>query len=115
MSVEIGKKIALKRFEKGTIQDPLASKAVIAQSRLSEIENGKSPKWNELEKIAVALEIPVAELLPTNVLNISNNPFSPTDNAQQNLGNITINIPPQYFREIISNAIKNANEENKNS
>lgn len=112
MSIEIGKKIALKRFEKGYIQDKLAGMSKIPQSRLSEIENGKSPKWSELERISNALEIPISELLPTSVLNISNNTFSPTDNAQQNIGNITINIPPSIFKDIITNAIKEAKDSN---
>ncbi len=114
MSVEIGKKIALKRFEKGMIQDALASEAKIAQSRLSDIENGRSPKWNELEQIATALDIPISELLPANVLNISNNTFSSNEESEQhnNVGNITINIPPNYFKEIITNAIKESKEKN---
>jgi transcriptional regulator with XRE-family HTH domain len=64
MPAKIAKKIKKIRKEKELTQLKLAEKAGIAQSFLSNIENGlQSPSLKNLEKISKALEIPIKDLL----------------------------------------------------
>lgn len=62
----ISEKIKSERVEKGWTQDELAARSGIPQSHLSRIENGvHSPSRKTVEKIAAALEVPVAEFDPS--------------------------------------------------
>lgn len=54
------------RKKKNLTQKQLANKAGIAQSTVSDIEDGtKSPKLETLDKIATALDMPTYELFIT--------------------------------------------------
>lgn len=64
MSAKLARKIKAFRKEREMTQLKLAEKAGIAQSFLSNIENGlQSPSLKNLEKISKALEIPLNDLL----------------------------------------------------
>lgn len=64
-----GKNIIIMRTIAGITQAPLARKAGIDTSRLSEIENSrKSPTIDELIKLAEALECKPHKLLPSTIL-----------------------------------------------
>lgn len=55
----------LRRLERGVLQIELAARTKITRSRLSEIECGHvEPRAEELERIAQALDVPVAALVP---------------------------------------------------
>ena len=56
--------LKLCRFERGVMQTVLARRAEIAWGRLSAIENGDAEAQpDELQRIAAALQIPLAALL----------------------------------------------------
>jgi transcriptional regulator with XRE-family HTH domain len=64
MTAKLARKIKKIRKEKEMTQLKLAEKAGIAQSFLSNIENGlQSPSLKNLEKVSKALEIPLNDLL----------------------------------------------------
>jgi transcriptional regulator with XRE-family HTH domain len=54
------------RYAKGWGPDELASRAAISRTALYQIENGKTglPRAGTLRRIAVALEVPMEDLLP---------------------------------------------------
>ncbi len=64
--MDIGKKIQQIRKEKGMTQQQLADKAGIARSRIGQYESGarKEPKLDALTKIANALDVGLADLIP---------------------------------------------------
>lgn len=64
MSAKLARKIKNFRTEKELTQLKLAEKAGIAQSFLSNIENGlQSPSLKNLEKISKALDVSLNDLL----------------------------------------------------
>lgn len=114
MSTSLGENIRLKRIEKGIKQTALAHSLNVSQSHLSDIENGKvSPKWDEIVHIADALGVELSEILPSNSVLITNNTFTSTENSQQNVGQITINIPMEniekFIKEILKDVLSNYN------
>lgn len=75
--MNIGKIIAKRRKEKNFNQEQLAEAAEISQSYISRIEQGKEkPSLELLERIAVALDVPVATLM--------GDPEDPTHELQSN-------------------------------
>lgn len=75
--MNIGKIIAKRRKDKNFNQEQLAEAAEISQSYISRIEQGKEkPSLELLERIAVALDVPVVALM--------SDPESPTHELQSN-------------------------------
>lgn len=65
----INKIIQIARLRRDIKQVDLAKMIGIDSSRLSDIETGKkSPTWDEIEKISIATNYKVFELLPQSVL-----------------------------------------------
>ncbi|KXS49395.1 Helix-turn-helix [Halanaerobium congolense] len=64
MSAKLARKIKRFRKERELTQLKLAARAGLAQSFLSNIENGlQSPSLKSLEKISKALDVPLNDLL----------------------------------------------------
>ncbi|MEC9490201.1 MAG: helix-turn-helix transcriptional regulator [Halanaerobiales bacterium] len=64
MSAKLARKIKRFRKERELTQLKLAERAGLAQSFLSNIENGlQSPSLKSLEKISKALDVPLNDLL----------------------------------------------------
>ncbi len=55
--------VKLRRFERHLLQLQVAKRAAMTCSRLAEIENGAEPQADELQRIAMALDIPAQALL----------------------------------------------------
>lgn len=68
-----GEKIRMIRLEKGITQKQLAKLLNTSQQNLAQYESGKrKPKIETLHKIAYALNVPVTELVESDVLQLSN-------------------------------------------
>jgi transcriptional regulator with XRE-family HTH domain len=61
--MQIGRKIAKIRYEKGVSQQQLEILTGIAQQQISKIESGEDLRVSHLLKIAQALEIPIEQLV----------------------------------------------------
>lgn len=63
------KRIREKRIEKGWTQLDLAKKSGVPQPTISQIENGyrKYPTYTNIKRIAIALNINIAELTVENI------------------------------------------------
>lgn len=61
---KLGQKIRQRRIELGLTQEELATNSGLNRSYISEVESGKrNISLNNIEKIAHALKIPIANLL----------------------------------------------------
>lgn len=68
-----GEKIRTIRLKKGISQKQLAKLLNTSQQNLAQYESGKrNPKIETLHKIAHALDVPVTELVESNVLQLTN-------------------------------------------
>lgn len=69
----IGEKIRRVRKERGYTQKQLAEKCKMYESQIRKYELGKAnPKLETIEKIAVALNVAISDLLDQSTLNITN-------------------------------------------
>jgi len=61
---KLGQQIKQKRLTLGLTQEELALKSGLSRSYISEVELGKrNISLNNIEKIAIALKVPIANLL----------------------------------------------------
>ncbi len=96
----IGKKIQVARVKKDINQATLADLIKIDTHRLSDIERGKkSPTWDEINRTAEALDIPVFELIPMTAFNIFNSHFS--DKASVNQIQHNFYSDPEVIKSIV--------------
>ena len=96
----IGKKIQVARVKKDINQATLAGLINIDTHRLSDIERGnKSPTWDEINKTAEVLDIPVFELIPLTAFNIFNSSFS--DKASINQIQHNFYSDPEVIKSIV--------------
>jgi transcriptional regulator with XRE-family HTH domain len=92
--MQIGRKIAKIRYEKGVSQQHLEILTGIAQQQISKIESGEDLRVSHLLKIAKALEIPLEQLVENkcveNILNSENviKPVQINCNINVNLNSI---------------------------
>lgn len=74
--MQIGRKIAKIRYEKGISQQQLEILTGIAQQQISKIESGEDLRVSHLLKIAEALEIPLEQIVESkgegNIINSEN-------------------------------------------
>jgi transcriptional regulator with XRE-family HTH domain len=93
MNLQIGRKIASKRIEKGYTQETFAAMLAISQSDISKIENGtKELNDNLRENIAKELEIDIHELVPNGEIVLMHNTFNHSSPNIASAINIKINI-----------------------
>lgn len=63
-TLSVGDNIRKCRKKKGWSQAKLGEKLNVSQQMIGQYENNKNPKIETIEKIAIALEVPLKDLLP---------------------------------------------------